>query len=65
MNTNQSTQIPEDCQEGTPANVLSECKGHGPKSPNEMIVSITLDDLAPHLRVLRPSRASRVYDRME
>lgn len=34
-------------------------------SPNEAAVPLAFEELAPHVRVIRPSRPSLTYDRME
>lgn len=45
-------------------------KGTSPNSsrrvnPNEMVVPLIYNFLEPYVKVVRPSRDSRVYDRME
>jgi len=35
------------------------------ESTNEVVVELNLNELAPHVKVVRPTRPSLTYDRME
>jgi hypothetical protein len=34
-------------------------------APNERVISLAYDELAPHVVVIRPSRSSQTYERVE
>jgi hypothetical protein len=34
-------------------------------APNERVVSLAYDEIAPHVVVIRPSRSSQTYERVE
>jgi hypothetical protein len=40
-------------------------RANSDESINERLVPVEVPELAPHVKVLRPTRSARVYDRIE
>lgn len=58
-------QMEESSQDSSSAKVITDRGRQVPKSLNEIDILLTPVNLAPHVRVLRPSRTARMCERME